>query len=84
MTLFSWIVEGLQQLGALYYVVLFLGGIAFLTLLVEVAYGVCKLFRKRIDFRQRYGEGAWALVTGGSEGTTSLITQALAENWQIN
>ena len=55
MTLFSWIVEGLQQLGGLYYVVLFIGGIALLKLLVEVAHGVYKLFRKRIDFRQRYG-----------------------------
>lgn len=43
------------------------------TLLTEiyrlVHFVYAKLLRKRKNFKERYGEGKWALITGSSEGT---------------
>jgi hypothetical protein len=80
-TIFQDIVLFLQDhLPFLYYILLTLGASTVLRILLEIVAGCVKLLRKRIDFRKRYGEGAWALVTGSSEGTPQE-SQALGESW---
>ena len=51
-----------------FYIAAFFGFTFLFKIIVTIFKGIRKLFRKRINFRERYGDGAWALVTGGSEG----------------
>lgn len=57
----------------LYYVTVFLGASAIIPYLYTMIAGIVKLLlRKRLNLKQRYGEGAWALITGSSEGRHHL------------
>lgn len=67
----------------LYYLAVFLGSATLLAYHLKIAAGVFKLFRKRINLKNRYGDNAWALVTGGSEGTHDS-RQASAGNWLLS
>jgi hypothetical protein len=51
---------------ALYYIIVFMGATSVIPYLFTILYGIYKLFRKRINLKKRYGEGAWALITGSS------------------
>ena len=51
-----------------FYLAAILGFASIFKVFVNVFKGVRNIFRNRINFRERYGDGAWALVTGGSEG----------------
>lgn len=49
-----------------YYSAIFLGVTAVLPYVLAVLYGAYKLFRKRKNLKNRYGDNAWALITGSS------------------
>ena len=79
MSLFSCITSWLSaNIPILYYFFVFFGFVTFFKIFMTVAKGVKKLFRNRINFQQRYGKGAWALVTGGSEGIGRELACQLA------
>lgn len=63
----------LQTAPLVYYITILLGAAVLLSNGFRIVLGLFKLFRKRLNFKERYGEKSWALVTGGSEGRFNLI-----------
>jgi hypothetical protein len=63
----------LRTAPVFYYIATFIGLATVLTYVFTVLHGVFKIFRKRINLKERYGANAWALVTGSSEGSFGLM-----------
>ena len=54
-------------------IALFLGSWTFFAEIYRlVNFLYAKLLRKRKNFKERYGESKWALITGSSEGTSKF------------
>ena len=63
-----------------YYLFLFVGLFSVGSFLYSFAKGVIRnLFRKPIDFEERYGKGSWAFVTGATSGIGLAMCKDLAE-----
>lgn len=58
---------------AFYYLAVALGAATLMAYLFRIVAGTFKLFRKRVNLKNRYGDNAWALVTGSSEGSTESM-----------
>lgn len=58
-----------------YYTAILLGVTALLPYVFTALYGLYKLFRKRKNLKNRYGDNAWALITGSSEGNSQQIQE---------